>query len=236
MAENNTSNKNSNTQISKKLTEDDLISQFIKFDLNKDNQIDEYELYLMIEEIYKNSFSKYKLLDLDRKIITKTVKDILKVKDEDKNGMIDLEEFISYYKNKDILEIAQDSLLDNTRSIVYLNRIAMLMRRLPIIKSDILGDHIKPLLSPSITKYLYFLTFGYILIDTSHKTYSVKVHGKEKMAYQFIDTSIWHSLASMAFPGITIHSIVTFSEFALNKLTSKSKSKSKYNSKIVTIE
>ena len=54
-------------------------------------------------------------------------------------------------------------------------------------------------------------------MDTGIKTYSIRHHGKEPMSYCCLDTCIFHTLASMALPAFTIHSIVKYSGKFLKK-------------------
>ena len=99
------------------------------------------------------------------------------------------------------------------------------MRRLSIVMAKTrsmayaseLGESTRPIVSPFFVKFLYGVSWAYVFIDTGVKTYSVKDQGREKMAYYALDTSIWHSLASMALPAFTIHTIVHYSSSLLKK-------------------
>lgn len=81
----------------------------------------------------------------------------------------------------------------------------------PLAYASEMGESVRPLVPPFFVRFLYGVSWGYVILDTAVKTYSVKDQGREIMSYYAMDTSIWHTFASMALPAFTIHSIVKYS-------------------------
>ena len=121
--------------------------------------------------------------------------------------------------NVSIFFIILAILSENSRVLVYSNRVALLMKRLSDLLANSralaytseMGESIRPLVTTNFVRFLYGVSWGYVIIDTAVKTYNVKDQGREKMSYCCLDTSIWHTFASMALPAFTIHSIVKYS-------------------------
>ena len=98
-----------------------------------------------------------------------------------------------------------DALLDESRALVYSSRFAAVMRTIPKIMeisrpmayASELGESFRSVVSPKFVRFMYGISWAYVTVDTVVKTYEVKDHGIEKMAYTFGDTALWHSLASM---------------------------------------
>ena len=88
----------------------------------------------------------------------------------------------------------------------------------PLAYSSELGESMRPIVHPNIVRFLYGISWGYVILDTGVKTYSVRDHGNEAMMYCCLDTSIFHTFASMALPALTIHSIVKYSGKFLKKI------------------
>ncbi len=81
----------------------------------------------------------------------------------------------------------------------------------PLAYASEVGESVRPITNPAFVRFLYGLSWGYVFIDTGVKTYAMKKHGNEAMAFCCLDTSIFHTFASMALPAFTIHSIVKYS-------------------------
>jgi Ca2+-binding EF-hand superfamily protein len=80
---------------------------FDQYDINKDQKLDEKELNSLVTDIYKHYSHKKEILENDNKLIEETVKDLLKIRDLDKNGSLNFDEFIAYYDGKNIIEHSQ---------------------------------------------------------------------------------------------------------------------------------
>jgi fission process protein 1 len=87
----------------------------------------------------------------------------------------------------------------------------------PLAYASELGESMRPVINKNFVRFLYGVSWGYVILDTGIKTYSVKQHGNEAMIYSCLDTSIFHTFASMALPAFTIHSIVKYSLKFLKK-------------------
>jgi fission process protein 1 len=109
--------------------------------------------------------------------------------------------------------------IENSRSLAYTSRVAAVMRNLPKIMANSrplayaseVGESVRPITSRKFVRFMYGLSWGYVILDTAIKTHAMKKHGREAMAYCCLDTSIFHTFASMALPAFTIHSIVKYS-------------------------
>ena len=93
------------------LNTEELKNLFAKYDKNNDKKLDELELHQLVKDILDrlNHDRQKKSLtpEVEKEIINKTVKDIIRIKDKDKNGVIDLEEFLDYYQGQDIFETTE---------------------------------------------------------------------------------------------------------------------------------
>lgn len=115
--------------------------------------------------------------------------------------------------------------MEASRPLVYANRIAMLMRRLSTVMKQTrsmayaseLGESTRPVVNPMFVRFLYGISWGYVILDTTVKVYSVKDQGSEKMKFCALDTAIWHTFASMALPAFTIHAIVKYADKFIKK-------------------
>ena len=115
--------------------------------------------------------------------------------------------------------------MEENRILVYGSRLARAMKGLnnlmiagrPLAYASELGESVRPLVPKLLVKSLYGISWGYIILDTIAKTYSVRDQGREKMSFYATDLFIWHGLASMMLPALTIHSIVKFSGRVIKK-------------------
>ena len=95
----------------------------------------------------------------------------------------------------------------------------MLLRRLPMILSwarplayaSEVGESFRPVISRSLVRFLYAISWAYVITDTIANIYFVQHLGSDAMLYTGIDKAIFHTFASMAIPAYTIHSIVKYS-------------------------
>lgn len=119
-----------------------------------------------------------------------------------------------------------DKLLEENRIMAYGSRFGRVMKMMnsimntgrPLAYASELGESARPLVPSWVVRSLYGISWGYVIMDTVVKTYSVKDQGKEKMSYYALDQVIWHSFASMMLPSITIHTIVKYSGKMINKM------------------
>ena len=117
------------------------------------------------------------------------------------------------------------SVLENSRGLVYTSRVAAVMKNLPTIMAGSrplayaseVGESFRTVSHPTFVRFMYGLSWSYVILDTAIKTYGMKKHGREAMTYCCLDTSIFHTFASMALPAFTIHSIVKYSAKLLKK-------------------
>ena len=93
----------------------------------------------------------------------------------------------------------------------------------PLAYASELGESVRPLVSTTLVRMMYAVSWGYVFLDTGVKTYSARNHGREAMMYSCLDTSIFHTFASMALPAFTIHSIVKYSGRLVKKGLGESK-------------
>lgn len=91
-----------NNYSQKKLSEKEIRDLFNKYDVNKDNTIDSKELTKMVSDIYLKSHNLTELNEKDKLIINKSVVELLKLKDLNKDGHLQFEEFMNHYNGQDI--------------------------------------------------------------------------------------------------------------------------------------
>lgn len=105
------------------------------------------------------------------------------------------------------------------RPATYASRFAAVMRNLsrmtkaarPSAYSSEVGESFRPIIPAWAVRALYGISWAYVFVDTGVKTWGVREHGMESMAYTACDMFAWHAVASMALPAFTIHSIVKYS-------------------------
>ena len=97
------------------LTVSKLREIFDKYDTNKDKKLDETELNILVTDIFKHynkKTDKSELSTEDQEIISFTVSDLLKLRDLNKNGALDWDEFASYYRGKNVIENSHGNIIN----------------------------------------------------------------------------------------------------------------------------
>eukprot|EP01084_Bolivina_argentea_P160124 278854_1 len=90
----------------------------------------------------------------------------------------------------------------------------------PMAYASEFGESFRPFVNPYFVHALYGVSIGYVFADVGISCYNIKDKGRETQIYTAIDQTIWHSMASLAFPAITIHQIVHASQkYATPKIT-----------------
>lgn len=194
------------------LSKEDLKIIFEKYDTNKDNSLDKKEVLLLVEDVYKHMSKKETLSKDELKVIEKSVEELMTLKDTNKDGTLQWDEFSTYIEGKNFMETTAEKIDESTRSLAYAARLATILKRLPALMAysrplayaSEVGESFRPLIPPLAVKSLYGLSWAYVIVDTLVKTYEVKDLGREKMMYTFGDTGLWHCIASMALPAFTI--------------------------------
>lgn len=125
-----------------------------------------------------------------------------------------------------IEETKTEEIIEDLRPIVYGNRVALILARLPRLMAAArpmayaseVGESLRPIIPPLLVRSLYGLSWAYVFADTAIKTYDVRKEGKMTMMIYCSDTLAWHSIGSMALPALTIHTIVKYSMKGLLKI------------------
>jgi len=86
------------------LTRSELGEIFDRYDTNHDGVLQVSEMNLLVTDVYKKYFKKTDLTESDNAAILRTVNELINIRDTDKNGVIDWNEFYSYYEGKNIIE------------------------------------------------------------------------------------------------------------------------------------
>lgn len=92
---------------SNKLSESEIRELFNKYDINKDNSVDQKELHLLVRDIYIKNHNIKDVKDLtqhDQETIKKSVEELMKVRDHNKDGSLQIEEFLSKHQDGDIIQ------------------------------------------------------------------------------------------------------------------------------------
>lgn len=115
-------------------------------------------------------------------------------------------------------------LSEEARPLAYTSRVAAIMKTIsqftkirPMAYASEVGESFRPLFPLWTVRTLYGVSWAYVILDTAVKTYEAKDLGKESMMYTAVDMSIFHSVASMALPAFTIHTIVHQSSKIIQK-------------------
>lgn len=90
-----------------KLSELEIRELFQKYDVNKDGTIDQEELSLYVKDMYLKNHSIKNTKDLtlnDESKIKISVEELLKGRDHNKDGSLQLEEFLAYHHGHDIVQ------------------------------------------------------------------------------------------------------------------------------------
>ena len=108
----------------------------------------------------------------------------------------------------------------------------------PTAYASEVGESFRPLASTLFVNTMYGISFGYVGLDVGFKGYHCKQEGgnTQQIKYLCMDQLLWHSMASLAFPGLTIHRIVHFSVKKIQpKLMLKNKKLGRFTPLIVGI-
>jgi len=88
----------------KKLTELEIRELFKKYDANDDKEICEKELTEMVTDIYLLSHNLKELQPNDLIIIQRSVEELMKIKDINKDGKLQFDEFNSNHEGNNIIQ------------------------------------------------------------------------------------------------------------------------------------
>jgi Ca2+-binding EF-hand superfamily protein len=91
----------------RKLTELEIRDLFQKYDVNKDNTINREELFFLVRDIYIRNHDIKDIKDLtsnEEILINRSVDQLLKERDVNKDGSLQVEEFLSYHQGNDIIQ------------------------------------------------------------------------------------------------------------------------------------
>jgi len=91
----------------------------------------------------------------------------------------------------------------------------------PMAYASEVGESFRPIVSRNVVRFLYGISWAYVIVDTGVSTYEVKRFGQEAMQYTCLDKAIWHTFASMLLPAFTIHTIVHQSGNLFKKIFGK---------------
>lgn len=90
----------------------------------------------------------------------------------------------------------------------------------PLAYASEFGESFRPFVHPYFVNSMYGLSFLYVGIDVGISCYNIRDKGRESQLYTALDQTLWHGMASLAFPAITIHQIVHASQkYAAPKIT-----------------
>ncbi|KAG0171317.1 hypothetical protein DFQ28_003851 [Apophysomyces sp. BC1034] len=115
-----------------------------------------------------------------------------------------------------------DSLDTKARYLAYGARLKTALRastRYLAYTSDY-GEAFRPLVSPLVVKAAYGVSWAYLGLDVSYEAYKAIHAGKDNATVATIvaKRTIFQSLASMALPMMTIHSVVKYSSKAFKNV------------------
>ncbi|KAI9474885.1 mitochondrial 18 KDa protein-domain-containing protein [Zychaea mexicana] len=108
-----------------------------------------------------------------------------------------------------------DSIDTNARYLAYGARLRTALTassRYLAYTSDV-GEAFRPIVSPLVVKAAYGISWAYLGLDVSYEGYKAVQAGKDNatVATMVVKRGVFQSLASMAFPMLTIHSLVKYS-------------------------
>eukprot|EP01083_Nonionella_stella_P171768 587546_1 len=90
----------------------------------------------------------------------------------------------------------------------------------PMAYASEFGESFRPFVSPYMVNSLYGVSFLYVFADVGISCYNIRDDGREAQIYTALDQTVWHSMASLALPAVTIHQIVHLSgKYAVPKLS-----------------
>ncbi|KAG2197403.1 hypothetical protein INT47_005656 [Mucor saturninus] len=115
-----------------------------------------------------------------------------------------------------------DSLESNARYLAYAGRLRTALvasTRYLAYTSDV-GEAFRPIVPPAVVTAAYGISWLYLGLDVGYEGYKSVHAGKENtvVATTMVKRGIFQSLASMAFPMMTIHSIVKYSAYGFKNV------------------
>ncbi|KAI9027437.1 mitochondrial 18kDa protein, partial [Phycomyces nitens] len=108
-----------------------------------------------------------------------------------------------------------DSIDTNARYLAYGARLRTLIvasSRYLAYTSDV-GEAFRPVVSPILVRAAYGISWAYLGLDVGYESYKAIQAGKENsiVATTAVKRGVFQALASMAFPMMTIHTVVKYS-------------------------
>lgn len=94
----------------------------------------------------------------------------------------------------------------------------------PLAYASEVGESVKSVVPKVVYRSLWGLSIGYVAVDTSVQVYNLsEIQGvtNKDITVKTFDTVIWHSIASLAVPGLTIHTIVNGAHKATSMVPAK---------------
>lgn len=121
---------------------------------------------------------------------------------------------------KDLIDFS-----DEARPASYASRIGIILRKLPALTAKAkaaayaseVGESFRPVVHNLFVRSMYGISIGYVLFDIAGRTYCVHDQGKEAMSIFAFDTTLFHLMASLIFPALVIHKIVSISSKMVKK-------------------
>ena len=87
----------------------------------------------------------------------------------------------------------------------------IMMKLRPMAYASEFGESFRPFVNPYFVNSMYGVSFLYVFADVGISCYNIRDRGRECQIFTAIDQSVWHSMASLALPAVTIHQIVHLS-------------------------
>lgn len=120
------------------------------------------------------------------------------------------ESLLSHVQHGDV-----DSIETNARYLAYASRLRTALvasSRYLAYTSDV-GEAFRPIVSPWVVKGAYGISWAYLTLDVSYEGYKAKQAGLDNQVIgaAMVKRAVFQSVASMALPMFTIHSIVKYS-------------------------
>lgn len=91
-----------------KLSESEIRELFHKYEINKENSVDQNELSKLVRDVYLKNHNIKDVKDLtsnDEHIIKRSVDELLKSRDHNKDKSLQLNELLDYHQNQNILQL-----------------------------------------------------------------------------------------------------------------------------------
>ena len=82
----------------------------------------------------------------------------------------------------------------------------------PMAYASEFGESFRPFVNPLFVNTMYGVSIFYVAADVGISCYNIREHGRESQLYTALDQTLWHSMASLALPAVTIHQIVHLSQ------------------------